>query len=435
MAKDPYGLEPAFERAVAVLCATEPRFWAKVGREVDPECMAQGPARLAVQAARLIAKDQGSGPRSALTVLQRLARASQSGKLHPDRVREVATMLEDAEDAGLPPLDEVVSELAPILKRRIQSAAILEAHAQFARHGDFVVVSDMIAKAQQVGVSEGAVGFKIGAHGFESIAALRKLGRLPTGILELDMALKGGMMRGKLGVVVGDSGAGKSVFLASVACEGVRNKLRVAVATLEISEEETFARVAAGLTGVPIDLILEVEDKRLEAERRLELMLPDIGVMHIGEFQPHITTVREIVDWVDGLEQTDGAAVDLVVVDYGDKLHAPQVTTDNEYLAMRYVFEGMRRDGAKAKNQWWWTASQAKGAPKGKDVLDLNSAADSKHKARVSDLMITINVRDEGNLYFVAKNRGGPSRMMIGPLPTDFERGRITPVSREWRQW
>jgi len=407
-----------------------------VGRELDPQAMSDGPVRLAMLACRQIALETGSGPSSALIVLQRLRASVNRGKLTQARLNDVAALVDDAEDAGVPPVEELVAELAPVIRRRMQSKAILEAHAEFARGGDFGSVEKLLERAKVVGQSAGVEQIRAGAAGFDSIAALAHLGRLPTGIIELDLAIKGGMLRGKLGVVIGDSGAGKSIFLDTQACEAVRGGLHVAVATLEISKEETFARCAAGLTGVATGLILESPDHRKVAAERLEQMLPHIGMLHVGEFAPHATPVREVVDWVEELEQAQGSAIHVVVVDYGDKLHEPKARQDDEYVAMRYVFEGMRRDGARAKNQWWWTGSQAKRQKDpGKRLLDLHSAADSMHKVRVADLVVTLNPREEGLIYFVAKNRGGPAGLAVGPLPTDFERGRITPVAREWGPW
>ena len=55
------------------------------------------------------------------------------------------------------------------------------------------------------------------------------------------------------------------------------------------------------------------------------------------------------------------------------------------------------------------------------------------HKVPVSDLVQTLNVRDDGEqiMFYVAKNRTGKSRQQIGPLPHEFECGRIAPVLRD----
>jgi len=56
------------------------------------------------------------------------------------------------------------------------------------------------------------------------------------------------------------------------------------------------------------------------------------------------------------------------------------------------------------------------------------------HKIRVADLVITLNLRDDGGedpqiILYVAKHRTGKSRVEIGPLPTEYERGRLVPIA------
>ena len=111
---------------------------------------------------------------------------------------------------------------------------------------------------------------------------------------------------------------------------------------------------------------------------------------------------------------------------------------DNEYLAMRYVYEGLRRDIAVARGMWVWTASQASRPSKDSNKrLDLHHVADSMHKVRVADQIITLNPKDDGQQmeFFIAKNRMGKARFSVGPIVTDFEKARIVPRAREFQQW
>lgn len=438
---EPYGLDPRFERVVLFLCCARPAFWARIGRELDAEACGLPEATLVLAACRSIVQATGGPPVAAVVVLQRLARAVSEGKLSASRVAEVAAMLDQAEEDGIPPEDAVVAELVPVVRRRLEAAAVDTAATEYARRGDLGRAAELIERASRLGQAVATAGFRGGEEGFERIEALRKLGRLPTGILELDMATDGGPLRGQLGVAIGDSGAGKSIFLTHVAMEGVRNNLHVAIATLELSDAQTFARCAANLTGVPISHIEESSAWRTEARARMRALSASglVGTFHVGDFPPHATTVGQIIEWVGDIEQREGRKVDLVVVDYGDKLFDPRARADNEYVAMRYVFEGMRRDGAVAKDQWWWTASQASRPSKdsGK-VLDLRNVADSMHKVRVADRVVTLNPEpndDQQITYFVAKNRTGPSRRKVGPLPHDFARARMVPLAREILDW
>lgn len=436
--KEPYSLDPLFEKAVVTLCACRPRFWSVVGYLLDPDCVGIPASKLVLQACVQIAKDIGHGPGSLLVTLQRVRQMMSDGKITLVQLQEVATLFDEAEDFGLPTEEDVIGVLAPILKRRAQSAAIVAAHDEFARKGDFKRIVDHLQRAELIGVQDMSVGTVVGPEGFAEIDQMGSMVRLPTGILELDLQLNDGLHRGGLGVVLGGSGDGKSQFLIHQSAEAMRMKLFVGFATLELPKPVQLARLFANLTGVPINQILENASDRKEAQRRMEVMAPHIGACIIEEFPPHATTVKDIRDWIDRCADRYGRRFDLFSCDYGDKLHAPNVKNDNEYLAMRYVYEGLRRDIAVEFDMWVWTGAQATRANKDQGKrLELHHVSDSTHKVRVADLVMTLNARDEGQqmLYFIAKNRLGKNRFQVGPIPTDFARARMVPAASEYFDW
>lgn len=437
--REPYQFDPAFERAVATLCARSPRFWARVGHALDPECVAAPEAKLVLQACALIQHRVGHGPSSTVLVLQRLRAQVAEGRITQAQVDAVGAYFDAAEDFGLPPDEEVAAELVPLIRRRLHSQAILTAHDEYARRGDFKVVADTIARAERLGEAELSAGTLLGAGAEEVVAQMTQLVRLPTGVLELDLQMRDGLHRTGLGVVLGGSGDGKSMYLINQAAVGsVAERLFVGVATLELPKPVQVARLMANMTGVPTNLILENPDERRRAWGRYEVMRPSIGGIVVEEFSPHATTVLDVRDWCDRSADTYGRKFDLLVVDYGDKLYEPRVKSDNEYVAMRYVYEGLRRDIAVARDMWVWTGAQA--SRPGKDQakrLELHHVSDSMHKVRVADLVLTLNARDDGAqiLYFVAKNRLGRARFQVGPVPTDFERARMVVSASEWADW
>jgi hypothetical protein len=106
-------------------------------------------------------------------------------------------------------------------------------------------------------------------------------------------------------------------------------------------------------------------------------------------------------------------------------------------LEMRYVYEGLRRDISMARDMWVWTASQSSRSTKeSSKLLDMQHVADSMHKIRVGDTIVTLNPREDEQMeFFVAKNRLGTSRFLVGPIVTDFARARLVPVVRELGSW
>lgn len=426
-----YRLDGKFEGAVVLYLCTDPRFWSMVGQEIDPDAFSCEGATLASRAARVIQAETGKSPTSVATILQRLMRWVSEGQLKSETVFEVDEYLNTAESENNPTPNEVLGELAPILRRRAEKRAVRTAMETYAKRGDMGEIVDLLQGASRIGASDRDKGSRLDQHSMDHIAKIRNLKRLGFGIEELDKALRGGPARTEQTVVLGGAGDGKSMFLSHAMCAGVRAGASCAYATLELGEPFVFARLIANLTGVETNDILDGHGEELAKQRLVDFMTASetvLGNSYVKQFTAHATTVNDLAAWVDDLEK-DGDKIDVLIVDYGDKLAH---TEKGDYTGMRQVFEGLRVLGVE-RNMWTLTASQAtRRADKagGKKLLDLNDGADSQHKVRVADIVITLNANEAADemTFYIAKNRNGKSRETIGPIPTEFECARIAPV-------
>lgn len=426
-----YGLTPEFERAAVVLVCRSLALYSRIGSALEPASLSSPIAQLLLKAAQEFAKDVGKGPGSSLVVLQRLCRWRDDGKLTQAKVEEASDYFDAAEDAGLPSEEAVATELAPILQKRARQSAIKLALEDFSKGGDLSKVEAALSKARSIGRTSDMDGSILGGAAFDAIDALRLMERLPSGISELDLLLDGGFPRGIV-VFVGDSGAGKSMALAHCAAEGVFQQLHVGIVSLELPEEVQLARIIANLTGTPINDILNGRQKR--ARDRLDGMMGSLGALTVRYFAPRATKAEDLFRWVEQREQKVGRKMDLLIVDYIDKLGTG--TDESTYQAQGNIADALR-DYAMGKSMFCITASQAKrGGGKGAhgkgNGLDLQDVADSMHKVRVADAVITLRKdEDAGTLdLFLAKNRLGRSRTGTGPLPQDEACGRIVVTSR-----
>lgn len=436
--EEPYGLEPGFERAVVWHACNSPRFWSSTGTHVDPDLLQLAPAKLAVQTARTIAQELGTGPASDLIVLQRLRRQLDEGKVSHAARQEVADLFEEA-SAAPPNEDAVIQELAPVLQRRKHNEVIKTAMDDYARRGDFARVASLITEAGRIGAVEQSLGRMLGEASSDLILGARAREKLPMGIIELDLLLGGGLPIGCEGLFIAGSGGGKSMALAHAAATGVRDQRFVGYATLELPDAVIHARLLANLFAVPIDGVLETPDGLRRALELWQQRAPKLGRCRVESFTPLATRVQDLVDWVHRCEDEAGRKMELVVVDYADKMSSPKGSAkkdDSDYNTGREVFEGLRLFAEREK-KWLWTASQPKrgksgeGRKKDKRRLDLDDVADSMHKIRVADVVVTINPEDEEFTllrWFVAKNRLSKARQSTEPLPHDWEIGRAGPV-------
>ena len=425
---DKLELDETFENWVVSYACNSPRFYRMVGYAVQPESLTNDSGCWLLKAAHAIHGETGSPPESSVIVMQRLRAWSNEGKLRLAFVESCLDYLELSEDdANRMVEDAVVKELSPVLRRKAHYAAVKQALDDYQNRRDLSDVVEKIEQANKIGVSENVPGVKFNIATVNTVLKAKMIGRLGTGTDDLDFALDGGLPRGALGCAVGGAGDGKSMFLYQIAAVGLAQGCHVAVATLENPESVVISRLTACMTNIPIAQVLSGVPQVVD---RLRLLEPQMGIATIREFTAKATTSKDILRWCDELGSKEGRPVDLLVVDYADKLNAPK--EKDEYNAMRVVYEDLRV-GVHERKIWCWTASQSTRKKKGENKTDLDSVADSINKARIVDLMVGLNVKDpqEGLTgreveLFVSKFRLGASRMTIGPVPTEFEFGRLT---------
>ncbi len=426
---EPYGLSPSFERAVSWLACSRPRFWGTVAHSIEPDLLDQAACKLALKAAGAIAKELGRGPESTVLVLQRIRRWVTEGKCTLEQCQDVGAMFDDAEDEGATLMEEsTTNELVPILRRRIQREAIRLGIKVSQEDKPLAPVLDLFSRAHRLGVQDVSLGTKFGLGSMAELTGPPE-DRLPTGISDLDGCLDGGMERGQMGVVGGYAGGGKSMFLAQVAAETIWSGRSVAYATLELPVKVQNDRIAANLFGIPVNDIRGTA--KTEVERRFTSLDGLLGPLYLRHFTAQATTVDDIREWVTGTEAFMTSPIDLVIVDYADKMTARSTKKKEdkgEYSGMRDVFEGLRIF-AEETRKWMWTATQLKRKDdkRKKRRADGDDVADSIHKTRVTDILITLNPDEDQTeiAYFVSKNRTGRSQIGAGPLPVDWTHGRI----------
>ena len=216
-----------------------------------------------------------------------------------------------------------------------------------------------------------------------------------------------------------------------MSAKGLRDGLFVGYATLELNVATVNARLLANLTEVPINTIMG--GNHTIAREKYEEMKPNLGQFVSKWFPAKLTTMTDINAWVADAEQRMGRKMDLLAVDYGDKL-ASTKQADNmqssSYAAMDTVYETMRMSSEVAQ-RFTITGSQAqrrKTNDRNKRI-ESEDIADSMAKARICDQMISMVKSDDGMItFFVAKNRFGDENMLVGPVATNFACGRIAGV-------
>lgn len=436
---EPYNFDPGFEAEVVTLACGNQAFFGRIGHELDPELFKNEQAKIAMRAAHRIYREHGHGPASLTITLQKLRSDMTDGKITLESIRKVGDYFDETIDDGLPPVDDVIAALTPMVALRIRDEATKTAIDAFAKKGDLSKVVALEERAARVGTVDTSIGIVFGGDAFDSMKKLRYLDRLKTGVWELDSELAGGLQKGGLGVFLGASGDGKSMGLAHVAATSVVDGLHVVCATLELPPPIWQARVMANITGIPINTIL-MADAKIEKLVLDKCAQKNCGRFVCQEFPPNVTTIEDLKEWIARCEDQAGRAIDLFVCDYADKVVAKAKKGDkeaSEYQTGKVVYEGLRLYSHERKI-FTWTASQATRKKDRKKRLDLNDVADSMHKVRVPDLVVSLNLEEDDDSaaasrirLFVAKHRTGKSKFEVGPYLTDYELGRLVAFEEE----
>ena len=150
--------------------------------------------------------------------------------------------------------------------------------------------------------------------------------RIALGFSEIDKLIGGGLpCSGKtLSVVSAPTNMGKSIFLANVAVNAIKQNKSVLIISLEMSETVYASRIYSDLYNLPINSI-----PMMTEELRQGVSNKQYGKLKIKEFPPSTLTVRALDGYIEQLIR-QGEKFDMICVDYLTLLHAPNSDNSNE---------------------------------------------------------------------------------------------------------
>lgn len=426
--RESYGLEPDFEESVAQLCATSEDFWDLVGKEIDPELLEIPRCQLIVRA---VGESKAHDP---VVVVQRCRAAHEDGQISKGQLASARKLLLGRVNGSVPSIDLVASELSVVLQKRAERDALDAGCQLYSRGQPLAELGEMLDRARRIGSPKKAKSVRFGPDCVKRIAEKNKGKRLPLGVLDLDEVLRGGMRNACMGQLMGSTNAGKSMALDHIIAETISWGRPAALVTGELDVDDHYARIAGNLVEIPIGDIGVYPDVDQEVERRLQI-LTDEGM--IAPFTgidviPSVTTVAEIVAWLEAEEKALGTPIELLAVDSALDLADPSKKSRHEEIES---VTRQLRALAKQRRIWVWNTHHVTGDAMNERKcrrVENAHAAGSKEAVKIPDLVVTLNPRGDGEeiMWFVAKHRHGPRGQEVGPLPHDFEFGRMVQLTR-----
>ena len=245
----------------------------------------------------------------------------------------------------------------------------------------------------------------------------------PTGISHLDKkeVLNGGLGRGEIGVVVANTGVGKSHYLVAMGAEAIRRGKNVVHYTFELTETAVGIRYDSNLCNIPSSNVFENKEKILKTYSENEF-----GRLIIKQYPTGAASIVTLRNHLEKLTMKDFKP-SLIVIDYADIMRSTR-TYDSLRHELKLVYEELR-NLAMELNIPIWTASQANRDSAKSEIVGLENMSEAYGKAMVADVVVSLSRKPmekstgAGRL-FVAKNRAGRDGLMF-PIRIDTSRSKI----------
>lgn len=229
-----------------------------------------------------------------------------------------------------------------------------------------------------------------------------------TGWKEIDDITKGGLGRNELGVVIAPTGAGKSMALAHLGAQAIKQGKTVVHYTLELQDTVVALRYDSCITSYPLSELTNFKEEIYEQIKDLD------GTLIVKEYPTKSASTNTIRAHLARLVKR-GIEPGMIIVDYADLLRPVQVRKEKR-AELESIYEELRG----LSNEFdapIWTASQTNRSGLNAEVVTMEQISEAFNKCFVSDFICTISrtIEDKQNntgKMFIAKNRNGPDGLV-----------------------
>lgn len=253
---------------------------------------------------------------------------------------------------------------------------------------------------------------------------IRTPNQVPIGMIDLDRVTKGGIGSGEFGVVIGQTGIGKSIFLCNVAIGSCMIGKKVFYATMESGVEPLAGRIDGQVSKYT------TEEMRLKTDKLTTAIMRLPGELKMKEFPQASTTASDISNYINDLI-ANGFEPDIIVLDYLGIMAAERRFKDLRH-AIQNICQNIVGKIAKRFKVPVWSAHQSSEVvqetdigklqaqpqkQKGNRVIGISGIAEAKVAlSSECDFLISLNQDaieksqiPEGLRVHVMKNRLGPT--------------------------
>ena len=220
--------------------------------------------------------------------------------------------------------------------------------------------------------------------------------RIPFDIELFNTATKGGIPLKTLNIILGGTGAGKSLFLCHFAASYLAQGKNVVYITLELAEEEIGKRIDANLLNVTFDTLQGMTKEEYE-EQFARLKTKTHGRLFIKEYPTASASVNNFRALLSELKLKKRFKPDVVIVDYLNICTSARIKNgdgSNSYAYIKSIAEELRGFGVE-NEVMVWSATQTNRGGYGNSDAGLENTADSFGLPATADFMFLIYAGEE----------------------------------------
>ena len=219
-----------------------------------------------------------------------------------------------------------------------------------------------------------------------------------TGYNYIDLVLGGGFYSKALFCFIGEMKIGKSIWLANIAANAVRQGYNTAVISLEMRDRKLVKRLGANLLGISMRDYGSAATDAVSMKKKLSnvgydsLRMP--GKLWVKEFPTSSAGVPDIEKYLRKMEESKGAKFKIIVLDYINILkNWRNPNTENMYMKIKQIAEDLR--AMAMRNDWAIiTATQVNRSGFGSTDLSITNISESSALGHTVDAMFGI-IQDE----------------------------------------
>jgi len=283
-------------------------------------------------------------------------------------------------------------------------------------------VIDLMRHALSVGTPQ-SIGHDFFADCETRFMKIRRI-TIPTGMELLDKSdvLNGGLGSGEIGVIIANTGVGKSHMLVNLGCEAIRRGKNVLHYTFELSETAVGIRYDSNLCSIPSNEVCDRKDEIIKYYKGV-----DLGRLIIKEYPTGSASVMTLRNHIEKL-LLKGFTPDVIMIDYADIMRSSR-KFDSLRHELKLIYEELRNMAMEMKIPIW-TASQANRDSANSEVVGLENMSEAYGKAMVADVVLSLSRKAAEKSVgvgriFVAKNRAGRDGILY-PMRIDTSMSKFT---------